>query len=99
MPKNFLFFLEGVISPGKPKSKIININAFLPPCLQLWRQNSAETPVLLLPFADVRWLQWEVLQPSLCIESSGSEIDKNCPQVLTHCPLDPPDKGIHSDLC
>lgn len=99
MPKKFLRILEEAISHGKPKSIIININAFLLLSLQLWRQNSAGTPALLPPFIDLRWPQCEVLQPSLYIESSRREIDKNCPQVLTHCPLHPPAKGIHLDLC
>lgn len=95
----FFIFWKNLFPMGKRKSNIINISVFLLPCLQLWRQNSAGRCVLLPPLVEVRWPQWEVLQPSLCIESSSREMDKNCPQVLTHCPIHPPAKGIHSDLC
>lgn len=98
-PRFFFIFWKNLFPMGKRKSNIINISVFLLPCLQLWRQNSAGRCVLLPPLVEVRWPQWEVLQPSLCIESSSREMDKNCPQVLTHCPIHPPAKGIHSDLC
>lgn len=77
MPKNFLYFLEEIISHGKPQSNIININVFLLPSLQLWRESSAGTPALLSLFIDVRWPQWEVLQPPpFTLKAAGERLTK-----------------------
>lgn len=95
----YYYFLEEFISHGKPKSHTMNINAFLFLVCSCGDRTVQGHLLCCLHWQMCGGLSGKCSSPPFALKAAGGRWTKKCPRVLTHCPLHPPAKGTHSDLC